>query len=93
MILGELDKDLTEEMRYITTVIEDHPKNYQVWSVNSQILSCELAVCFVCVGPFRLQLDFMIQISQKAIKKKVYIYKNSFEMHFECDFSPFRIQT
>ncbi|XP_076464343.1 protein farnesyltransferase/geranylgeranyltransferase type-1 subunit alpha-like [Babylonia areolata] len=31
MVLADLDKDLTEEMRYITTVIEDHPKNYQVW--------------------------------------------------------------
>ena len=40
VILGELDKDLTAEMRYITTVIEDHPKNYQVWSVNSQSLLC-----------------------------------------------------
>ena len=38
------------------------------------------------VGRFRLQPDFRIQISQKAIKY-------GFEMHFECDFSPFRIQT
>ena len=35
---------------------------------------------------FRLQPDFGIQISQKATK-------NGFEMHFECDLSPFRIQT
>nr|KAG5689295.1 hypothetical protein BaRGS_033087 [Batillaria attramentaria] len=31
VILSELDKDLKEELRYISTVIEDHPKNYQVW--------------------------------------------------------------
>ena len=35
---------------------------------------------------FRLQPDFRIQISQKWIQ-------NGFEVHFKCDFSPFRIQT
>ena len=39
-------------------------------------------------GLFLLQLDFRIQIFQKAVKKK-----KGFEMDFECDFSPFWIQT
>ena len=37
------------------------------------------------LGLFRLQPDFRVQMSQKAIK-------NSFEMHFEYDFSHFKIQ-
>lgn len=31
MILKNLDMDLMEELKYITKVIEEHPKNYQVW--------------------------------------------------------------
>ena len=38
------------------------------------------------VGLFRLQLDFRIEVSSKS-------NKNGVEMPFECDFSPFRIQT
>ena len=53
VILGELDKDLTAEMRYITTVIEDHPKNYQVWSVNSQSLLC-ICSMFCAFAPLPL---------------------------------------
>lgn len=30
MILKNLDMDLMEELKYITKVIEEHPKNYQV---------------------------------------------------------------
>ena len=31
MLLRDLKADLTEELRNITEIIEDHPKNYQVW--------------------------------------------------------------
>lgn len=31
LLLQHLKKDLHEELRYITEVVEDHPKNYQVW--------------------------------------------------------------
>ena len=30
MLLKNLDKDLRDELKYITKVIEEHPKNYQV---------------------------------------------------------------
>jgi protein farnesyltransferase/geranylgeranyltransferase type-1 subunit alpha len=30
-LMKELKKDLKEELKYITQVIIDHPKNYQVW--------------------------------------------------------------
>ncbi|CAH1783097.1 unnamed protein product [Owenia fusiformis] len=31
VLLKDLDKDLNDELVYITEVIHDHPKNYQVW--------------------------------------------------------------
>ena len=30
-LLAAMDKDLHEELTYITKVITQHPKNYQVW--------------------------------------------------------------
>ncbi|XP_041367949.1 protein farnesyltransferase/geranylgeranyltransferase type-1 subunit alpha-like [Gigantopelta aegis] len=31
ILLKDLNKDLREELKYVSTVIEDSPKNYQVW--------------------------------------------------------------
>ena len=31
LLLKTLDKDLKEELDFISTVIDRHPKNYQVW--------------------------------------------------------------
>ena len=45
-----------------------------------------LALGFAWMALFMLQPNFRIQISWKATK-------NVFDVHFECDFSSFRIQT
>lgn len=55
MIIRELDKDLREELKFIGSVIEEHPKNYQVWYEKFLLRSCSMFiyvyhVCFTSVG-------------------------------------------
>lgn len=33
LLIKTLEKDLQEELEFVTDVICDHPKNYQVWFV------------------------------------------------------------
>ena len=31
LLLKDLDKNLKEELNFVTDMIDEHPKNYQVW--------------------------------------------------------------
>ena len=57
---------------------------------SSSSSSFSIVLLLSWVGPFQLQLDFMIQIF--FFRKQFKILKR-LEMHFWCAFSPFRIQT
>ena len=51
----------------------------------------EIWILSAWLGHFRRQPDFRIQLTFKIFQKKK--MKKGFKMHFECKFSPFRIQT
>jgi hypothetical protein len=49
-LLKDLKKDLNDELAYITDVISDHPKNYQVWYGSCQSLCCVLVIVEMVAG-------------------------------------------
>eukprot|EP00795_Rhopilema_esculentum_P011886 gene11886-2439_t len=59
-ILKSLDKDLNAELHYITNVIKDQPKNYQVWYHRGVIVSW--------LGDPSKELDFTAEILKKDAK-------------------------
>ena len=38
ILIKELNKDLNEELEFITNVIRSHPKNYQVWEHRKNVV-------------------------------------------------------